>query len=156
MRPKCLNRSHFLSIPAARPTCRLLTPPKTCRGLAPLEIPTLAGSCNVRIFSSCGALRAATQSPRANSKPVKVIEIPETRSRYFVRRFFGLCSWLVVGIVFWDQCLSVALVEGGSMSPTFNPDFPTKGRSASRDLVLLDKLASVKAQWKVGDVVVFK
>lgn len=70
------------------------------------------------------------------------------------RRLWRILPWLPVA-AFVVNLVSVGTISGGSMSPTLNPDYPTLGVSATRDVVVLNRKAVADQRWRVGDVVVF-
>lgn len=77
---------------------------------------------------------------------------PRSSSR---RSFVSFLLWTPVVAFIGTHLVSFGAVNGGSMSPTLNPDYAQRGIAASRDYVFLDRSCSmVHDVWHVGDIVV--
>ncbi|KAL7416795.1 peptidase S24/S26A/S26B/S26C [Mrakia frigida] len=77
--------------------------------------------------------------------PLRVIKPPTTRE------WLKLLLWIPVAVFVTDNVVGVVSVEGASMCPTLNPDWP---KHTTRDWILLDKWhVAWRKPWHRGDIV---
>lgn len=120
----------------------------TSRGTSPRIRKPSSPKTWVRPAISIDDDQPSSSRPREEAPPPP----PRSSSR---RSFVSFLLWTPVVAFIGTHIVSFGAVNGGSMSPTLNPDYAQRGIAASRDYVFLDRSCSMAHDdWRVGDIVV--
>ncbi|WFD04821.1 hypothetical protein MVES1_000145 [Malassezia vespertilionis] len=95
-------------------------------------------------------VRSIASAPKAAQE-----EAPETHT--LGAKLILILAWVPVALFITGNVVSIASVNGSSMSPTFNPIDPTQdiypSRLPSSDIVLLNRLITAMRNYHRGDIV---